>query len=243
VYSCRLLSCAATAALAVYALPANATTVATIDGNYDVTSYDTPSLIFHNTSGGTFINAQMVLSGYQNGTLNASATQSVTLPNMAAGDTTVTWGGPLALPGQLFGFDYDDSYANTGYSNPGCVLSGPYCALVGNFKVTFTATILGGAFDGKSIFSVFSPTTNATGSFVGWQGLDPTGLSESIYDQHSPGINNATVGGTLANIDLGTPPAETPIPAALPLFASGLGVIGFLAKRRKRMNATALAAA
>jgi hypothetical protein len=31
--------------------------------------------------------------------------------------------------------------------------------------------------------------------------------------------------------------AATPLPAALPLFASGLGVIGFLAKRRKRKNA------
>jgi hypothetical protein len=36
--------------------------------------------------------------------------------------------------------------------------------------------------------------------------------------------------------------ATTPIPAALPLFASGLGVMGFLARRRKRKNAAALAA-
>jgi hypothetical protein len=36
---------------------------------------------------------------------------------------------------------------------------------------------------------------------------------------------------------------STPLPAALPLFAGGLGVIGFLAGRRKRKNAAALAAA
>ena len=35
----------------------------------------------------------------------------------------------------------------------------------------------------------------------------------------------------------------TPLPAALPLFASGLGVMGFLAKRRKRKNAADIAAA
>jgi hypothetical protein len=29
-------------------------------------------------------------------------------------------------------------------------------------------------------------------------------------------------------------PVATPLPAALPLFATGLGVMGFLAKRRKR---------
>jgi len=38
-------------------------------------------------------------------------------------------------------------------------------------------------------------------------------------------------------------PAPTPLPAALPLFATGVGVMGWLAKRRKRKNAAALAAA
>jgi hypothetical protein len=37
--------------------------------------------------------------------------------------------------------------------------------------------------------------------------------------------------------------ATTPIPAALPLFATGLGVMGWLARRKKRKNTAALAAA
>jgi PEP-CTERM motif len=37
--------------------------------------------------------------------------------------------------------------------------------------------------------------------------------------------------------------ATTPLPAALPLFTSGLGALGFLGWRRKRKNAAALAAA
>jgi hypothetical protein len=36
--------------------------------------------------------------------------------------------------------------------------------------------------------------------------------------------------------------AQTPLPTALPLFASGLGLMGFLAKRRKRKNVSAIAA-
>jgi hypothetical protein len=40
-----------------------------------------------------------------------------------------------------------------------------------------------------------------------------------------------------------TSPAATPLPAALPLFATGLGALGFLGWRRKRKNGVAIAAA
>lgn len=79
------------------------------------------------------------------------------------------------------------------------------CSDVGNFKVTFTATISGGPFNGDPVFSVFSPTTNFTGGFVGWEGLDPNGVSESSYDTHS-GI----ITGTLAVVQIGLPPIPEP---------------------------------
>jgi len=37
--------------------------------------------------------------------------------------------------------------------------------------------------------------------------------------------------------------AERPLPAAAPLFGGGLGLMGLLAKRRKRKNAALIAAA
>jgi hypothetical protein len=37
--------------------------------------------------------------------------------------------------------------------------------------------------------------------------------------------------------------STTPVPAALPLFATGLGVMGLFGWRRKRKNAVAIAAA
>ena len=40
----------------------------------------------------------------------------------------------------------------------------------------------------------------------------------------------------------GAAPSAVPLPAALPLFASGLGALGLLGWRRKRKNAAALAA-
>src|SRR5580698_8852936 len=50
------------------------TTVATISGCYDCGVFDTASLIFNNTTGGTLTNAQLVLTGYQGQNNGLSAT-------------------------------------------------------------------------------------------------------------------------------------------------------------------------
>ena len=70
----------------------------------------------------------------------------------------------------------------------------------------------------------------------------------SVFDVTSlfvPGVNTITVNVDPANwvneIEVSTL-AETPLPAALPLFASGLGGLGLIGWRRKRKKAAALAA-
>ena len=68
------------------------------------------------------------------------------------------------------------------------------------------------------------------------------------------GTSTPLIGGTLYNgpgggsldaqsVSGGVEVATTPLPAALPLFVGGLGVIGLFARRSKRRRATALAAA
>ncbi len=222
--------------------PASATTVATISGCYDCGVFDTPSLIFNNSTGGTLTNAQMVLTGYQG--QNNGLTATVNLGTLATGSTQFFWGSlPGApsgtTPGNLTAYDYDDQYIGTSaiINDPtcgggGCASGGgsQWYAKVGNFSVTFTAIVSGGAFDGKAVFSVFSPTSNATGGFVGWEGLDENGFSESpLYDVHT-GI----VTGDLANIDLGVPPVGgVPEPSTWAMMILGLAGVGFMAYRRK----------
>lgn len=228
--SAALLGGAAAAMFA--AIPAHATVVATIVGAYDFSAYDTPELDITNTSGGTLTNVSMVLKGYQSGTLNFGVTQTVALPDEGAGLNKIVWGSIPGAPSgttpkNLTAYDYDDEWGNTppGYTNPNCVVGGSLCSLVGNFSVVLTATISGGMFDGKPVFAVFSPTTNFTGGFVGWQGLDPTGLSETTYDQHSGSFS-----GTMAVVQIGSPPV--PEPATWTLMILGIGAVGGVLRRR-----------
>lgn len=220
---------------------AHATTVATVSGCYDCGVYDTASLIFNNTTGGTLTNAQIVLNAYQGQNNGISAT--VALGNLGAGSTQFFWGSLPGVsgsttPGNLTAYDYDDEYIGTSaiINDPtcgggGCAPGGgpQWYAQVGNFSVTFTAVVSGGVYDGQAVYSVFSPNSNATGGFVGWEGLDPNGYSESpLYDVHT-----GVVTGDLANIDLGVPPPAVPEPANLALMLLGVGMLATLRGRAR----------
>ena len=226
---------------AIAVAPAHAgTTVATIVGAYDFHVYDSPELDITNSSGGTLTNLSMVLTGYQPGTLNFGVTQTASLSDIANGATAFEDWGSLpgspsgTVPKNLTAYDYDDEWGNTpaGYTNPGCVVGPTLCSLVGNFSVTLTGKISGGAFNGDPVFAVFSPTNNFTGGFVGWEGLDPTGLSESTFDQHS-----GTFSGTMAIIQIGTPPV--PEPATWTLMLVGLGGLGLALRSGRKALTTA----
>ena len=81
------------------------------------------------------------------------------------------------------------------------------------FSISSGGSIVGGLniFDGSPTFTGYSDNFSGGGKNVGYLGV-----------------------GTLTSV-------ETPLPAALPLFATGLGALGLLGWRRKRKSA-ALAA-
>ena len=81
-----------------------------------------------------------------------------------------------------------------------------------------------------TVFALAHPSGTAITFLDPYFFLDPSLVDLGYSIITSPGIGNSLA-------------SATPLPAALPLFATGLGVMGWLAKRRKRKNAAALAVA
>ena len=196
-------------------------------------TYDTPSLFITNPTAYAFTGVTLKGTGYQG--INNGNTQTINLPNINPGTILqVVWDDGYAydVPHTLFNYDYDDSYSQTS-SNSACAPEGyGFCAQVGNFDNVFSAT-----WNGQTITSDFSPTYglagygNQQGTFVGWEGVDPNGWAESIYDNHS-----GSTPGVLAYIYLGTNGTQNtnvPEPVTLSLFGAGLGALTLARRRRK----------
>ncbi|MGH9562044.1 MAG: PEP-CTERM sorting domain-containing protein [Terracidiphilus sp.] len=95
---------------------------------------------------------------------------------------------------------------------------------------------VGGELDVMLTFSLTGPLTDSELSIPNTFAIAPGSGSARVYDSSTGRLFGANVtGGSLMSVP------STPLPAALPLFASGLGALGLLGWRRKR-KAAALAA-
>jgi len=135
----------------------------------------------------------------------------------------------------IFGLDNLTSHVgdsvNLGFAHAGDSLTFVMHNIKPGIGDLFSDPALNGPYDGRTVGSqhIYSTRYTATspifgsipvGVFVGFEDL-PFKDSNFNYDDLTFVFTNVVV-------------AETPVPAALPLFASGLGALGLLGWRRKR---------
>jgi hypothetical protein len=118
-----------------------------------------------------------------------------------------------------------------GFENDGIGAGPTYPASCGTTAPCTTPSLVdnsGGGYGGP--ISTFSLVDASNGSVFFGSGL---GVGDFTWFALEAPINGILVTGINT--------ANTPLPAALPMFAGGLGVMGLLARRRKRKAAAALA--
>ncbi len=217
-------------------------------------SSDTPSLFINNNTGFAFSDVTITLKAYQG--INNGSVTTIPVSQIGGGSDTIAadtlyelrwslsgggYGNTVPVSGSntsadLYSFDYDDFYAgNLGL--PACAPEGyTYCERPGNFDVTFTATWDNPAYNGGAgtpNFAQFSPDNtqgpgNVAGTFVGWEGLDPSGLAETTYDNHTGAET-----GVLADIYVGVP-STVPEASTWTMMALGFLSLGFVGRRSRK---------
>ena len=149
-----------------------------------------------------------------------------------------------------FDWSYTDGGSNVGNGTLNAdLVSGVEYSVVSISGTANGQNILGPFFFDGSDQLVFSPAARVVDSLgVGFQVADGTLLNfyedDGLYSPGNPFYCGAVYcligqsGPAVALTDLTiTPASETPLPAALPLFATGLGALGLLGRRRKRKTA------
>jgi len=148
--------------------------------------------------------------------------------------------GDAGQGGNLFGrFATSGSqYLDTSTSNFTVTFSQPVAAFgfyatdVGDIGGQLTVTTVNG---GSHVYTVANTLNGNDGSLLFWGIIDTANPFLSVSFGNSAagddffGFDDLTI-GDLQQVN----PNPTPLPAALPLFASGIGVFGYLGWRRKR---------
>jgi hypothetical protein len=121
----------------------------------------------------------------------------------------------------------------------------------------YTITAISGTFDGGTISSLIAPggydgndnllfyPGTPQLDFDGFSFLEGTDKINIYYDAITGNyyVEQSFEEETITLDGFAASPVITPLPAALPLFATGIGAMGLLGWRRKRKNAGVIAAA
>jgi hypothetical protein len=159
-----------------------------------------------------------------------------TLKEYSAYDSAVS---PFGPGGDIFAYSVNvtkgdvQSISFQGFSGFGtAVKTCDNSCIEGNGTVPYEAMRSSGLGDVISFVFATALTGSSGGFSIYTNATTYTDPPVIYYDSSGDSVSGNALG-----------PASTPLPAALPLFASGLGALGLLGWRRKRKNAAAIAAA
>jgi len=189
-------------------------------------------------------------------TVDLFITSSNTLNNNTGGyDIT-------AITGSISGYGSVDPYSGTWPNNNDVISSGLYVnpnqgqvPPSNLFTVQNPANSGGANFPIDNVWLSTDPHLTYDGgvgfliAVDGTQSHDLTGYLSAAYASNSAGWYYLFLGNydqnsnfsAVVSENFAAGPGQTPLPAALPLFASGLGALGFLGWRRKRKAQAAVA--
>ena len=198
-------------------------------------------------------NASMVTNGDFDGTIVNTDFQTVnsvstTIPGWTVSSGNVDWINGYWLGSSLTSGDHSVDLSG---SNTQGTIEQLISGLVNGqwYKLTFDTALNPDEIPGPAISQslvwtlglqggVAVGTTNPNTSWTSfafsflWGGGNTAAL---LFASTVPGANNCCYGPALDNVELNA----VPLPAALPLFAAGLGVMGYMGSRRRRKAAIA----
>jgi hypothetical protein len=154
------------------------------------------------------------------------------------GTHSVLVGTGVDLTEAFLTFDYDAGTLGNEFIMAVGDATGPFFGAYTSAPVTSTITLSDLSFSGGQVLTGFNVLSSIFGPIT-VDILSSTSLSLSFFD----GATIPTGNTELLTGDFITGPAATPVPAALPLFATGLGALGLLGWRKRRKNASPLPAA
>jgi hypothetical protein len=111
----------------------------------------------------------------------------------------------------------------------------------GSFSITPSNLASGSQFQTGNVGQIFTLTAEEAGS--GASSVLFLDLFTNSWQLHNGNDNGATADQGSFTITGPSVVSATPLPTTLPLFAGGLGFVGYLTRRRKRTSKQALAAA